>query len=43
MIQTDIIKLNVNGKVYKVLVEPHDTLSKVLREKIFCILNIIYL
>ncbi len=35
MIQTDIIKLNVNGKVYKVLVEPHDTLSKVLREKIF--------
>ena len=30
----EIIKLNVNGKEYQVIVEPHDTLSKVLRDKI---------
>lgn len=29
-----IIKLTVNGKEYQVIVKPHDTLSKVLREKI---------
>jgi len=30
----EIIQLTVNGKLYSVIVEPHDTLSKVLREKI---------
>jgi len=30
----EIIDLTVNGKVHKVLVEPHDTLAKVLRNKI---------
>lgn len=30
----EIIKLTVNGKDYQVIVKPHDTLSKVLREKI---------
>ncbi len=30
----NIIKLTVNKKEYKVIVEPHDTLAKVLREKI---------
>jgi len=29
-----IIELTVNGKEYQILVEPHDTLSKVIREKI---------
>jgi len=30
----EIIKLTVNGKEYKVIAEPHDTLAKVLRDKI---------
>jgi len=30
----EIIKLTVNGKEHQVIVEPHDTLSKVLRDKI---------
>jgi len=30
----EIIKLTVNGKEYQVIVQPHDTLSKVLREKV---------
>ncbi|PCJ27850.1 MAG: aldehyde oxidase [Flavobacteriales bacterium] len=30
----EIIKLIVNGKDYQVIVKPHDTLAKVLREKI---------
>ncbi len=30
----EIIKLTVNKKDYQIAVEPHDTLSKVLREKI---------
>jgi len=30
----EILDITVNGTEYKVLVEPHDTLSKVIREKI---------
>ncbi|MDP6908248.1 MAG: 2Fe-2S iron-sulfur cluster-binding protein, partial [Flavobacteriales bacterium] len=30
----EIIQLTVNGKEYQILVEPHDTLAKVLREKV---------
>ena len=29
-----MIKLNVNGKVYELEVEPHETLAKVLRDKL---------
>ena len=30
----ELIKLTVNGKEYQTVVEPHDTLSKVLRNKL---------